>query len=103
MQSISSYKKKSSAAPDDDPRLADKLNSFYARFDRLNTTCVTASPSGDAALSPTFIVEECEVRRLFGEQNSHKTTVPDGVSSSTLKHCADQLAPVFTIIFNSSL
>ena len=103
LQSISSYKRKSSTAPDDDPRLADKLNSFYARFGRHNTTCVTASPPGDAAFPPPFIVEECEVRRLFRKKNIRKAAGPDGVSSSTLKRCADQLAPVCTEMFNSSL
>ncbi|KAK0156400.1 putative RNA-directed DNA polymerase from transposon BS [Merluccius polli] len=41
---------------------------------------------------------------------SHNTTInprkaagPDSVSPSTLKHCADQLSPVFTDIFNTSL
>ena len=36
LQSISSCKRKSSAAPDDDPRLADKLDSFYARASQLH-------------------------------------------------------------------
>ena len=40
---------------------------------------------------------------MFEKQNSRKAAGPDGVSSSTLKHCADQLAPVFTTTFNSSL
>ena len=86
LQSISSYKRKSSTAPDDDPRLADKLNSFYARFGRHNTTCVTASPPGDAAFPPPFIVEECEVRRLFRKKNIRKAAGPDGVSFSTPKN-----------------
>ena len=40
---------------------------------------------------------------MFEKQNSRKATGPDGVSSSTLKHCADQLAPIFTTLFNSFL
>ena len=67
LQSISSYRRKSSAAPDYDPRLADKLNSFYVRFDRLNTMCITPSPPGDAALPSPFIVEERDVWRLLGK------------------------------------
>ena len=35
-------------------------------------------------------MEEREVRRLFGKQNSRKAAGPDAVSSSTVKHCADQ-------------
>ena len=36
-------------------------------------------------------------------RNSRKAAGPDGISSPTLKHCSEQLAPVFTEIFNSSL
>ena len=103
MQSLSNYKRKSIAALDDDSKLTYELNSFYPRFDRLITTRITASPPSDASLPPPFIVEEYEVRRLFEKQNSRKAAGPDGVSSSTLKHCADQLAPVFTTLFNSFL
>lgn len=35
--------------------------------------------------------------------NRRKATGPNGVSPSTLRHCADQLAPVFTDIFITSL
>ena len=103
MQSVSNYKRKSVAAPDDDSKLTNELNSCYARFDRLITTRITDSPPSDASLPPLFIVENCEVRRLFEKQNSRKAAGPDGVSSSTLKHCADQLAPIFTTLFNSFL
>ena len=103
MQSVPNYKRKSAAALDDDSKLANELNSFYPRFDRLITTRITASPPSDASLPPPFIVEEYEVRRLFEKKNSRKAAGPDGVFSSTLKHCADQLAPIFTTIFNSSL
>ena len=103
MQSVPNYKRKSAAALDEDSRLANELSSFYARFDRLNTTCITAPQPSDASLPPPFIVEECEVRRLFEKQNNRKAADPDGVFSSTLKHCAEQLAPVFTTVFNSSV
>lgn len=48
-------------------------------------------------------MEEREVRRLFGKQNSRQAADPNSLPSSTLKHCADQLAAVFTTIFTSSL
>ncbi|KAK3543629.1 hypothetical protein QTP70_025003 [Hemibagrus guttatus] len=35
--------------------------------------------------------------------NTRKATGPDSVSPSLLKHCANQLSPVFTDIFNTSL
>ena len=41
-------------------------------------------------------MEERKVRWLFEKQNSRKAADPDRVSSSTLKHCTDHLAPVFS-------
>ena len=58
-------------------------------------------------ISPTIVTTLClqekDVHRLFKRQNPRKAAGPDSVSPSTLKHCADQLSPVFTDIFNSSL
>lgn len=39
--------------------------------------------------------------RLIKRQNPQKADGPD--SPSTLEHCGDQLSPVFTVIFNTSL
>ncbi|KAM3872975.1 laminin subunit beta-4 [Diretmus argenteus] len=44
-----------------------------------------------------------QVKCLFKSQNPRKAAGPDSVSPAVLKHCADQLAPVFTYIFNTSL
>ncbi|KAK3516192.1 hypothetical protein QTP70_005691 [Hemibagrus guttatus] len=52
--------------------------------------------------TPLTIKEE-EVNRLFKRLNTRKATGPDSVSPSLLKHCANQLSPVFTDIFNTSL
>ena len=52
---------------------------------------------------PSLSVSERDVNRLFKRQKIRKAAGPDSVSPSTLKHCADQLSPVFTEIFNSSL
>ncbi|TWW56579.1 hypothetical protein D4764_08G0005660 [Takifugu flavidus] len=46
---------------------------------------------------------EQDVRRQFARLNPRKAPGPDGVSPSTLRHCAEELTPVFTDIFNSSL
>lgn len=37
------------------------------------------------------------------KQNPHKADGPKSVSPSTLKHCTDQLSPVFTDIFSIPL
>ena len=100
LQNITQYKQKQKIKSDD-PTLPDKLNNFYARFDRLNTTSrpqVDSNPS-----DPAFVVEEPTVRKLFKRHSIKKASGPDGISSPCLKHCADQLAPVFTDVFNVSL
>ncbi|KAF0023368.1 hypothetical protein F2P81_023998 [Scophthalmus maximus] len=51
----------------------------------------------------TLCLQERDVHKLFKRQNPCKAAAPDFVSPSTLKHCADQLSPVFTDIFNTSL
>ncbi|KAK9536483.1 hypothetical protein VZT92_006258 [Zoarces viviparus] len=51
----------------------------------------------------TLSILERDVNRLFKKQNPRKAAGPDSVSPSTLKYCADQLSPVFTDIFNTSL
>ena len=53
--------------------------------------------------APPFVIQEREVRSLFRIQNPRKTSGPDNVSPATLRSCADQLAPVFTALFNKSL
>ena len=40
---------------------------------------------------------------FFRSQNPRKASGPDNVSPATLRSCADQLAPVFTALFNKSL
>ncbi|KAK0154020.1 Major histocompatibility complex class I-related gene protein [Merluccius polli] len=51
----------------------------------------------------TLYILERDGKRLFKRQNPRKAAGPDSVSPSTLKHCADQLSPVFTDIFNTSM
>ncbi|XP_071358873.1 uncharacterized protein [Trachinotus anak] len=58
-----------------------------------------SSPTKGTSLS----ILERDVNRLFKKQNPRKAAGPDSVSPSSLKHCADQLSPVFTDIFNTSL
>ncbi len=40
---------------------------------------------------------------VFRKQKSRKASGPDGISPACLKVCVDQLAPIFTQIFNRSL
>ncbi|KAK1797973.1 hypothetical protein P4O66_000734 [Electrophorus voltai] len=43
------------------------------------------------------------MRRVFKRVNTRKAVGPDSICGRVLKACADQLAPVFTDIFNLSL
>ncbi|KAK1797423.1 hypothetical protein P4O66_008792 [Electrophorus voltai] len=50
-----------------------------------------------------LIITESDVRSVFKRVNTRKAAGPDGICGRVLKACADQLAPVFTDIFNLSL
>ena len=43
------------------------------------------------------------MRKLLKQQSSRKAAGSDNVSTSTLKYCANELATVFTYLFNASL
>ncbi len=90
----------------DDRKKAEELNAFYSRFD------ITPSPTVDTSANPTLItptspttllIQEQDVDRIFRKSNPRKAAGPDGVSPATLRHCAGELSPVFTDIFNTSL
>ncbi|KAK3541242.1 hypothetical protein QTP86_016911 [Hemibagrus guttatus] len=100
-----------------DVSLADDLNIFYARFEaaandaKANANAIAnakANASGcrqeeNANTENAFIISEHDVRRAFRRVNTRKAAGPDGISGRVLRACADQLAPVFTEIFNLSL
>ena len=59
LQTITGFKKKNADRPNASPSLPDELNHFYSRFDKLNTTPVTAQPPDvSMPLPPPFVVEE---------------------------------------------
>ena len=114
LRQITNYKPKAPHAIND-LRLANDLNKFYCRFERQKDSPGTiphntfpqpsnsaVPPPTSASLTPLSILEG-DVNRLFKKQNPRKAAGPDSVSPSTLKHCTDQLSPVFTDIFNTSL
>ena len=53
--------------------------------------------------SQTITVLAQDVRRTLRAVNPRKAAGPDGVTGMVLRDCADQLAGVFTNIFNQSL
>ena len=101
LKAITNYKPSPKNTTATDTNLPDRLNDFYSRFDKLNTTspsCITPSSS-----LPPFAVDEYVVRSMFQRLNSRKAAGPDNISPCLLKLCADQLSSVFTDIFNVSL
>uniref|UniRef100_A0A3B3I122 Reverse transcriptase domain-containing protein n=1 Tax=Oryzias latipes TaxID=8090 RepID=A0A3B3I122_ORYLA len=125
LRQITNYKPRAHHAADD-LQLAERLNTFYARIEVPHpsssplteqvssttlvplsspTTITEDSMTPPDHLSPTTVlsVTEEEVHKLFWKQNPRKAPGPDGISPATLKHCAGELAAVFTDIFNTSL
>ncbi|KAI5608749.1 gastrula zinc finger protein XlCGF28.1-like, partial [Silurus asotus] len=108
LRTITDYKTPSSRMVNADASLADELNTFYARFEAAanhangasGTTSAHAERAGEVN---TFTMSEHDVRRAFKRVNTRKAAGPDGITGRVLKACADQLAPVFTEIFNLSL
>ena len=74
--------------------LPDKLNTFFARFEN-NTVPATK----DCGLSSSV----ADVSKTFKRVNPRKAAGPDGIPSRVLRVWADELAGVFTDIFNLSL
>ena len=102
MGEITQYKGTKRSADNNDSTLPDKLNYFYARFDRENKTTPVQIPVNEDS-APPFFVTEHDVRCLFKTLKANKAAGPDNIKPKTLKLCSDQLAHVFSFIFNWSL
>ncbi len=104
---ICAYGNKSSAEMRADPLLADELNTFYGRFEcNGGSTFLPISASGSSRQcsdNHVITVLENEVRRALKRVNVRKAAGPDGITGRVLRSCADQLAGLFTSIFNESL
>ncbi len=90
-----------------DPLLAEELNTFYGHFECNGSATLPISASGSGRQSSdvdhVITVSEDEVRRELRRVNIRKATGPDGITGRILRSCADQLAGLFTSIFNESL
>ncbi len=78
-----------------------RKNTPYPPGTPLHTTINTSS--NPPLPTPAIQISEDEVRQVFRKQKRKKAPGPDGVTPACLKSCADQLAPIFTKIFNRSL
>ncbi len=107
LRTISAFGNKSSAEVRADLLLADKLNTFYGRFEcNGGSAALPSSASGSSrqrSENHVITVTEDEVRRALKRVNVRKAAGPDGITGRVLRSCADQLAGLFTSIFNESL
>ncbi|KAK3537078.1 hypothetical protein QTP70_001224 [Hemibagrus guttatus] len=117
LRTITDYKAPTSGMSNADASLADELNTVYACFEAAANDAnakakanaiANAEANGNGYrqeenANTTFIISEHDVRRAFRRMNTRKAAGPEGISSRVLRACADQLAPVFTEIFNISL
>ncbi len=108
LKTICSSGNNSSAEVRADPLLAEELNTFYGHFEcnvnggailPISTSESSRQSSDDFAI--TF--SEDDVRRELKRVNVRKAAGPDGITGRVLRSCADQLAGLFTSIFNESL
>ncbi|MCI4376387.1 hypothetical protein PGIGA_G00187890 [Pangasianodon gigas] len=99
IQAITNYRTTSPAC-DSDASLPDALNNFYARFEAQNGVMArkTTPPPNDQVLCLTT----ADVRKTLHRVNPQKAAGPDNIPGRVLRGCTDQLADVFTDIFNTS-
>ncbi|KAL0150482.1 hypothetical protein M9458_054299 [Cirrhinus mrigala] len=74
---------------------------FTAKLRQLRQAKEDAYRYGDKVLYKQ--ISEDEVLQVFRKNKRRKAPGPDGVTPTCLKTCADQLAPIFSQIFNRSL
>ncbi len=107
LRTICAFGNKSSAVVSADPSLAEELNTFYGRFESNGgSATLPSSASGSSrqrSENHVITVTEDEVRRALKGVNIRKAAGPDGITGRVLRSCADQLAGLFTSIFNESL
>ncbi len=106
LKTICSSGNNPSAEVSADPLLAEELNTFYGRFECNGGATLPISASGSSRQNSdehVITVSEDEVRRELKRVNVRKAAGPDGITGRVLRSCADQLAGLFTSIFNESL
>ncbi len=89
------------------PSSPQRNYTFYGRFECNGGATLPISASGSNRQSSdvdhVITMSEDEVRRELKRVNVRKAAGPDGITGRVLRSCADQLAGLFTSIFNESL
>ncbi|KAK3568303.1 hypothetical protein QTP86_003536 [Hemibagrus guttatus] len=80
---------------------SDALNDFYTRFEAQNNVVARKAipPSNDQVLC----LSTADVKGTLFRVNPRKSAGPDNIRGRVLRECTEQLADVFTDIFNISL
>ncbi|KAL0148310.1 hypothetical protein M9458_056372 [Cirrhinus mrigala] len=108
LKAITNYKTPSPST-EVNQQLAEDLNEFYCRFETPHTrsdhllTQPLTPPTNPFSPPPAIQISEEDVRQVFRKNKRRKAPGPDSVTPACLKTCADQLAPIFSQIFNKSL
>jgi hypothetical protein len=90
-----------------DEEFAKELNEFYARFDsrdesnELEALKKSLHEALDSHLCPSISVKD--VSACLKRQKVRKAPGPDMIGGKVLNSCSEQLAGIFTLIFNRSL
>lgn len=92
-------KKASTDNSSDAKQRAEDLNEFYCRFEKPDDDGSVLHPQTDN----WHTVTEDDVRRTFQRLRINKAQGPDGLSPRLLKCCAQELTPIFTVLFNQSI
>ena len=103
---MSGYKSKSCMLEADDPlAFANELNEFYNRFDTRDEQedIINLVDQLDFTTDSCPSFNESEVKLCFKQQKSKKAPGPDNIAGRVIKECCEQLAPIFTRLFNQSL
>ena len=83
--------------------MANELNVFFSRFESDNFVSEVKQMEASLQMIERVVVQQSDVLKLFRGCNTYNSPDPDNISGHVLKHCAEQLAGVFTDIFQSSL
>ncbi len=90
-----------------DPLLAEELNTFYGRIECNGSGATLPNSASESSRQSSddyaITLSEVDVRRELKRVNVRKAAGPDGITGRVLRSCADQLAGLFTSIFNESL
>lgn len=98
IQTITDYKPPNSTPPHSSPSVPNELNNLYARFDCKNKELPLKADLTRDDLPLTLSTSD--VCLTVSKVNARKAAGPDGIPGHVLRACAEQLADVFTDIFN---